>query len=96
MVKNLPATQETQEMQVQALGGEDPLDSSILAWGTPWPKEPGGLQSKGVTKSWTRLSNCLREIATTSSLISFIHGKLCRQLLPLIGLFGGLKIATST
>ena len=63
MVKNLPATQETQEMQVQSLGGEDPLEedmathSSILAWGTPWPKEPGGLQSKGVTKSWTWLSD---------------------------------------
>ena len=37
-VKNPPAMQETQEMQVQSLGWEDPLEeemetcSSILAW----------------------------------------------------------------
>ena len=37
-VKNLPAMQETQEMWIQSLGWEDPLEkgmathSSILAW----------------------------------------------------------------
>ena len=42
---------ETQEMQVQSLGGEDPLEeemathSSILAWKIPWTEELGGLQS---------------------------------------------------
>ena len=51
-VKSLPAMQETQEMQVQSLGQEDPLEkemathSSILAWEIPWTEEPGGLQSK--------------------------------------------------
>ena len=46
MVKNLPATQET---QVQSLGWEDPLEkgmathSSILAWRIPWIEESGGL-----------------------------------------------------
>ena len=51
MVKKPPATQETQVMQVQSLGGEDPLEegmathSSILAWRIPWTEEPGGLQS---------------------------------------------------
>ena len=41
--------QETQEMQIQSLGGEDPLEevvathSSILAW----TEEPGGLESMG-------------------------------------------------
>ena len=51
-VKNPPAMQETQEMQVQSLGQEDPLEegmathSSILAWRSPWMEEPGGLQSK--------------------------------------------------
>ena len=51
-VKNLPSTQETQEMQVPSLGWKDPLEkgmatcSSILAWKTPWTEEPGGLQSK--------------------------------------------------
>ena len=43
--------QETQEMQIQSLGQEDPLEeemathSSILAWKIPWTKELGGLQS---------------------------------------------------
>ena len=51
MVKNLPATQEMLEMQVQSLGQEDPLEegmailSSILAWRVPGTEEPGGLQS---------------------------------------------------
>ena len=40
-------------MQVQSLGGEDPLEkeiathSSILAWKIPWTEEPGELQSMG-------------------------------------------------
>ena len=43
------------------LGWEDPLEkemathSSILAWEIPWTEEPGGLQSMGSQKSWTRL-----------------------------------------
>ena len=50
MVKNPPAVQ---ELWVQFLGGEDPLEeemathSSILAWEIPWTEEPGGLQSIG-------------------------------------------------
>ena len=50
MVKNSPATQET---QVQSLGREDPLEeevathSRILAWRIPWTEEPRGLQSTG-------------------------------------------------
>ena len=44
MVKSLPAMQ---EMQVQSLGGEDPLEegtathSSILAWRISWTEDPG-------------------------------------------------------
>ena len=55
-VKNLPAIQETQETQVQSLGGEDPLKkerathSSILAWKIPCTEEPGGLQSMGLQR----------------------------------------------
>ena len=51
--KNLPATQETQEMRVRSLGQEDPLEEemathpSILAWRIPWTEEPGRLQSIG-------------------------------------------------
>ena len=52
-VKNLPAMQETQEMRVQSLGQEDPLEkemathSSIIAWKIPWTEKPGRLQSMG-------------------------------------------------
>ena len=51
------------QSQVQSLGQEDPLEkematqASILAWRIPWTEEPGGLQSMGVTKSQTRLSD---------------------------------------
>ena len=48
--------QETQELQVQSLGQEVPLDeemaipSSILAWRIPLTEEPGGLQSMGLQR----------------------------------------------
>ena len=60
VVKNLPAMQ---EMQVQSLGQEDPLEeematqSCILAWEIPRTEEPGGLWSMGSQKSWTQLSD---------------------------------------
>ena len=44
-------------------GLEDPLEkgmaihSIILAWRIPWTEEPGGLQSMGLQRSWTRLSD---------------------------------------
>ena len=46
VLKNLPATQ---EIWVQCLDQEDPLEKemathfSILAWEIPWTEEPGGL-----------------------------------------------------
>ena len=48
-VKDPPAMQEMQEVRVQSLGWEDPLEkgmathSSILAWRIPWTEESGGL-----------------------------------------------------
>ena len=54
--KNLPAKQ---EMWVQSLGREHPLEeetatrSSILAWEIPWTEKPGGLQVHGGAKSQT-------------------------------------------
>ena len=42
-----------QEIWVQSLGWEDPLEkemathSRIIAWEIPWTEEPGGLQSMG-------------------------------------------------
>ena len=49
----LPVIQKTQEMWVQSLGWEDPLEeemathSSILAWRILWTEEPYRLQSMG-------------------------------------------------
>ena len=43
-------------MQIQSLGGEDPLEkemathSSILAREIPWAEDPGGLQSMGLER----------------------------------------------
>ena len=45
--------QEMQEMRVQSLGQEDPLEeemathSSVLAWKIPQTEDPGELQSMG-------------------------------------------------
>ena len=56
VVRNLPAKQETWKMQVQPLGGEDPLEkemathSTILVWEMLWTEEPSGLQSMGLQK----------------------------------------------
>ena len=52
--KCLPVVQETQEVHIPSLDGEDPLEegmethSSILAWRIPWTEEPGGIQSMGL------------------------------------------------
>ena len=60
MVKHLPTMQET---GVRSLGRKDPLEKemathfNILAWRIPWTEEPGRLQSMGVTKSQTGLSD---------------------------------------
>ena len=53
VVKSLPALQ---EIQIQSLGQEDPLEkgmdthSSSLAWKIPRTEEPGGLQSMGLQR----------------------------------------------
>ena len=55
-VKNPPAMQETQNMQVQPLGWEDTLEkemathSSILAWERPRTEESGELESIGLQR----------------------------------------------
>ena len=52
-----------QEIKVQSLGQEDPLEkemathSSIPAGRIPWIEKPGGLQSMGLQKSWIGPSN---------------------------------------
>ena len=53
---------------------------STLAWKVPWTEEPGRLQSMGVAKSWTQLSNFTftfhfhalkKEMATHSSVLAW-------------------------
>ena len=62
LVKNPPAMQ---EIRVQSLGHEDPLEkgmatnSSILAWRIPWSEEPGRLQTN---------SRCHKELDTPEQL----------------------------
>ena len=59
MVKNLPARQ---EIPIQSLGQEDPLEKGmatqfvILAWGIPWTEEPGSY-SPWHPKHWTQLND---------------------------------------
>ena len=72
-LKGLPTTWET---WVRSLGWEDLLEkemathSSILAWKTPWTKEPGRLQSMG-SQSRIRLSG-----------FTFTNHNYCRQQKP--------------
>ena len=72
-MKKLPAMQ---EMQVQSLGREDPLEkataahSSILAWEIPRAEEPGGLQSMG-SQSQTRLRLKVVVLITKSLRLDF-------------------------
>ena len=55
-VKNLTAIQEIQEMQIQSLDWEDPLEkeilthSGILAWRIPHTEETWGLQFTGLQR----------------------------------------------
>ena len=60
MVKNPPAN--AGDVGSIPGSGRSPAEemathSSILAWKIPWTEEPGGLQSKGLQKSQTRLSD---------------------------------------
>ena len=61
--KNSPAVQ---EMQIEFLGQENPLeeemetDSSIFARRIPWTEESDGLQSRG-SQSWPQLKQVRKE-----------------------------------
>ena len=65
MVKNPPAIQ---EIWVQSLGREDPLErematySSILAWELPWTEESGGLQSMGSQRVGHDFYTCIEKV----------------------------------
>ena len=63
VVKNLPANAgDTRDEGSILKSGRSPgagngNHSSILAGIIPWTEESGGLQSRGVTKSWTQLNH---------------------------------------
>ena len=79
------------EMWVQSQDWEDSLEegmathSSILAWVIPWTEEPGGLQSGGVAKGQTWLSEHTRKEkllpASTTNLIGLESIKKCIRLI---------------
>ena len=57
VVKNLPANEG--DLGLIPGSGRFPGkgNGNLLAWEIPWTEEPGGLQSMGLQKSWTRLSD---------------------------------------
>ena len=70
-VKNSPVMYEKQEVQVQSLGQEDPLEecvaihSRVLAWRIPSTEEPGRLRSIAL-QSWTWLKQLTRMVLSTT------------------------------
>ena len=65
------------EVQVQSLGGEDPLEmemashSNILVWRIPWTEEPRGLQTVGLQRvghDWSNLAGTHSKYSVSFSL----------------------------
>ena len=67
-----------QEMQVQSLGWEDPLEKeiathfSIFAWEIPWREEPGGLWSMALQTAGHNLSTKQQQQEVISLLFFFL------------------------
>ena len=76
VTNNPSAMQETQDMRVQPLGQEDPLEegmathSSILSWRIPWTEEPSRLQSIGLQRAGHNWSN----LASSEVRVGFFLG----------------------
>ena len=72
-VKNPLAMREPQEMWVQSLGQEDPLEedmathSSILAWRIPWTEEPWTVHRVAESQSQ------LKQLSTCTFWLLLIH-----------------------
>ena len=56
-VKNLTGEEGSISESGKSHQEEMATHSSILAWKIPWTEEHSGLQSMGLQKSWTRLSD---------------------------------------
>ena len=99
LVKNSLPMQETDEMQVQSLGREDPLEegmttySSILAWRIPWAEEPGGLECTGLQRvrhdwsDWAQACILLSKIIIKGHLWCFSFVQIDWRLSPLEKLY---------
>ena len=76
-------------MQVQPLGGEDPLEegmathSSILAWRIPWAEEPGGLPSVGRKVSDMTETTWRTHIPRTRPVVACVRAKFLQSCLTL-------------
>ena len=57
VVKNMAANAGLIPGLRRSLEKEMATNSSILAWEIPWTEEPGGLQSMGLQKTRTQLSD---------------------------------------
>ena len=78
VVKNQPAVQETQEMQVRSLGQEDPLEegmathSSILAWRIPinraawWATILGSQRVRQEWSDWAQAHHVFKDVHVNS------------------------------
>ena len=63
-LKNLPAMQDSKEMQVGFLGGKDPLEEVMATHSSILPRESHGQRSLAVTKGQTRLNQLNMSMST--------------------------------
>ena len=75
---NLPAMQESQETQFRSLGQKNLLEEGmgthfrILAWRTPWTKEPSELQSTAPQRGGQDSINIAHMYACTHNPVSIL------------------------
>ena len=84
-VKNLPAMQETQEMQVWCPSHQDPLEkemathSNILAWRIPWTEEPGESHGQRSLVGYSPWGNKKSDMTEQLSIHACMHYLLLAQ-----------------
>ena len=65
-LKNLPAMQDSKEIQVGFLGGKDPLEEEMATHSSILPRESHGQRNLAVTKGQTRLNQLRMSMSTFS------------------------------